>query len=111
MNSTTQLTGAALAAAQEAFATQLPQFDRIFHKIFRKHRGPDHADLVAEARGCAWKAWVSLAGAGATRPRSARGTSRRSRSATFWAAGPSPVAPAAVRTTTFSTRSSAENTG
>ncbi len=110
MTSTTRLTGAALTRAQEAFAAQLAAFDRIFHRVFRQHRGADHADLVAEARGTAWKAWASLAAQGATRPRSARGTSRRSPSATSWVAAPSPVAPVAGRIATSCTRSSSENT-
>jgi DNA-directed RNA polymerase specialized sigma24 family protein len=60
MTTPARLTGTALSQAQGAFATQLPDFDRIFHRAFRKCTRHDHDDLVAEARGSAWKAWASL---------------------------------------------------
>ncbi len=75
------LSDTALTGAQQAFEAELPEFDRIFQKVFSRRLGRQCEDAVAEARAGAWKTWLSL---------TARGRDPR-------AIGPAPIAAFTIR--------------
>ncbi len=60
MTLATTSSNTALTQAQQSFEAQLPDFDRLFHKVLARRLGPDCEDAMADARAEAWKTWLSL---------------------------------------------------